>query len=202
MVQFALLDDVLVNPTSTICIIAERTELQCSEYSYCGLTIEYCNSRCQKDFGGPGAPNSCSPAESSPTPPPGTFPSSIPVIDTCGGTTGTSCTPVGPGGYFYRCCSSAGHCGPKNPIQDASSYCGTGCQSGAGRCDPDTLKPSLPSGPPQGTPLAAKGETCGPIVKKPCAAGLCCSGSNFCGDTEDFCGVANWCQPGWGECSS
>jgi hypothetical protein len=34
---------------------------------------------------------------------------------------------------------------------------------------------------------AHDGETCGPIVNKKCASGLCCSGSNFCGT-----GVSKW----------
>ena len=36
--------------------------------------------------------------------------------------------------------------------------------------------------------MAQNGETCGPIVNKKCASGLCCSGSNFCGTGVDFCG--------------
>lgn len=83
-------------------------------------------------------------------------------------------------GYFYRCCSSAGHCGPKNDIQDQALYCGTGCQPGFGKCDEEP-KPPMPSGSPG---VAQAGETCGPIVNRRCAEGLCCSGSNFCGE---FC---------------
>ena len=73
---------------------------------------------------------------------------------------------------------TAGHCGPKNNIQDQGLYCGDGCQEGFGECVSNRAKPPNPAGTP-GT--AQNGETCGPIVNKRCATGLCCSGSNFCG---------------------
>ncbi|KAF4533864.1 hypothetical protein BFW01_g9052 [Lasiodiplodia theobromae] len=130
-----------------------------------------------------------------------TFAASIPVIDVCGHAQGgVSCPGAGPGGYFYRCCSAAGHCGPKNDIQDAAMYCGDGCQAGFGKCGVNGV--SKPVTTPSGsTGTAGEGETCGPIVNKRCADGLCCSGSNFCGTGEDFCGAANWCQPSWGSCA-
>lgn len=129
------------------------------------------------------------------------YASQIPVIDVCGAGSGAqnvSCPGAGIDGYFYRCCSTAGHCGPKNNIQDESLYCGSGCQPGYGDCNSNRPKPADPTGQPG---VAQNGETCGPIVNKKCAPGLCCSGSNFCGTDTDFCGAANWCQPKWGQCS-
>ncbi|GME42838.1 hypothetical protein GTA08_BOTSDO10154 [Neofusicoccum parvum] len=185
----------------------------CSQYGWCDTGAAYCDpATCQSKFSGPGS--SCaSKASASPslttttktasataTP---TYATTVPNIDVCGSSAaggGVSCPGAGLGGYFYRCCSSAGHCGPKNDIQDAAGYCGAGCQAGFGKCGVDGVsKPARPTGAPG--PDARDGETCGPIVNRRCAAGLCCSGSNFCGVGEDFCGSANWCQPSWGACS-
>ncbi|MCJ1466389.1 hypothetical protein MMC07_005008 [Pseudocyphellaria aurata] len=128
-----------------------------------------------------------------------TYESSIPVIDVCGHAEGgVSCPGAGTNGYYYRCCSSGGHCGPKNNIQDQGLYCGTGCQPGYGDCKTNAKPPAAPSGPAK---IAKTGQTCGPIVNAKCDTGLCCSGSNFCGTGADFCGAANWCQPKWGVCS-
>ncbi|KAF2749026.1 carbohydrate-binding module family 18 protein [Sporormia fimetaria CBS 119925] len=186
--------------------------LCCSQYGWCDTTPAHCDpANCLRAFSGAGS--SCAvrhvlenlggtPTSSRPPPastsPPGSFPSVIPAIDTCGTNGGgVSCPGVGTNGYYYRCCSPAGHCGPKNPIQDAAQYCGTGCQAGFGKCNTMAIPP-----PPAGAPgTAGAGETCGPIVNRRCAAGLCCSGSNFCGTGPDFCGAANWCQPSWGTCS-
>ncbi|KAF1977808.1 hypothetical protein BU23DRAFT_550486 [Bimuria novae-zelandiae CBS 107.79] len=177
----------------------------CSQYGWCDTGPAYCDpSNCQPSFSGPDSPCASSlpttlktsASKPSPTPPP--FASQVPEIDVCGHAQGgVSCPGAGLGGYFYRCCSAAGHCGPKNEIQDQDLYCGTGCQAGYGKCDSEE-KPAEPTGA-AGT--AGEGETCGPIVNKKCGSGLCCSGSNFCGTGEDFCGAVNWCQKNWGECS-
>ena len=63
-------------------------------------------------------------------------------------------------------------------IQDQSLHCGTGCQAEFGTCQTSLPIPADPPGPPG---VSTDGETCGPIVNKKCANGLCCSGSNFCG---------------------
>ncbi|KAL0264840.1 hypothetical protein SLS55_000793 [Diplodia seriata] len=137
----------------------------------------------------------------SPTTRTDTFATAVPDIDVCGHAQGgVTCPGAGAGGYFYRCCSSAGHCGPKNDIQDAALYCGDGCQAGYGGCGVDGVsEPAKPSAAPG--PDAGEGETCGPIPNRKCGGGLCCSGSNFCGSGDDFCGAANWCQPSWGSCA-
>lgn len=174
----------------------------------CGTTKDHCDAAtCLKPFSAAGS--SCAPKASTtmktttkasaPTSPAQTFPASVPVIDVCGHAQGgVTCPGAGANGYFYRCCSSAGHCGPKNDIQDQSLYCGTGCQAGYGKCDSEKApaEPSVPRGADAG-----EGETCGPIVNKKCKTGLCCSGSNFCGTGNDFCGAANWCQSKWGKCN-
>jgi hypothetical protein len=56
---------------------------------------------------------------------------------------------------------------------------------------------SKPAEPADEAGESGQGETCGPIVNKKCRKGLCCSGYNFCGGGEDFCGAANWCQSKW-----
>ncbi|KAF1986334.1 carbohydrate-binding module family 18 protein [Aulographum hederae CBS 113979] len=126
------------------------------------------------------------------------FASQIPEIDVCGADSGgISCPGAGSNGYFYRCCSSAGHCGPKNNLQDPNIYCGVGCQAGYGKCG---LGVPVPADPVETPGLAHLSEECGPIVNKRCPGSLCCSGSNFCGTGVDYCGAANWCQPKWGAC--
>ncbi|KAF2847774.1 carbohydrate-binding module family 18 protein [Plenodomus tracheiphilus IPT5] len=169
----------------------------CSQYGWCGTTVDHCDAKtCLKDFSG--ASSKCKPTATAPTTPAQTFPADVPEIDVCGHAQGgVTCPGAGANGYFYRCCSSAGHCGPKNDIQDQSIYCGTGCQAGFGKCDQEA-KPPVPA---QAPGISNDGETCGPIVNKKCAAGLCCSGSNFCGSGVDFCGAANWCQSKWGKCN-
>ncbi|ORY18814.1 hypothetical protein BCR34DRAFT_553552 [Clohesyomyces aquaticus] len=175
----------------------------CSQYGWCDTTPAHCDpATCLKQFSGAGSSCAGKPAPTTlkPAPQPSAtaFSSTVPNIDVCGHAQGgVSCPGAGLGGYFYRCCSSAGHCGPKNDIQDQGLYCGTGCQAGFGKCDTEA-KPPAPAGTPG---IAQGGETCGPIVNKKCASGLCCSGSNFCGTGVDFCGAANWCQPKWGKCS-
>lgn len=181
-----------------ITIIAAITNL-----SQCGTTKDHCDTpTCLKSFSGASSP--CKPimvtktAQAQATSPAQGFPSAVPEIDVCGSAQGgVTCPGAGANGYFYRCCSSAGHCGPKNDIQDQSLYCGDGCQAGFGKCD-NQAKPKVPTAAP-GT--AGDGEDCGPIVNKKCGNGLCCSGSNFCGAGEDFCGAANWCQKNWGKCN-
>ncbi|KAF2655782.1 carbohydrate-binding module family 18 protein [Lophiostoma macrostomum CBS 122681] len=181
----------------------------CSQYGWCDTDAAHCDAAtCLSQFSGAGsscaakasttlktstkAPTSTSKNTAT------TFPSTVPQIDVCGSAQGgVTCPGAGANGYFYRCCSSAGHCGPKNDIQDQSLYCGTGCQAGYGKCN--TM--AKPAEPTSGAGTAQNGEACGPIVNKKCASGLCCSGSNFCGTGTDFCGAANWCQKNWGKCS-
>ncbi|CCX05422.1 chitin binding protein 6 [Pyronema domesticum] len=195
----------------------------CSQYSYCGNTAAYCAPGCLEKFSGPGAacyaqegphpPVPTKKPKPSPTkttkkpvqpPPTQSFPSEIPEIDTCGVKNGFKCPGVGPGGYFYRCCSSAGHCGPKNPLQPASIYCGGGCQAGFGQnCDSSKSPPPKPQ---EAADVGGRGDTCGPIVNRRCGSGLCCSGSNFCGEGAEYCRQGgeevggNWCQSSWGRC--
>ncbi|KAG0644141.1 hypothetical protein HOY80DRAFT_1013659 [Tuber brumale] len=174
----------------------------CSQYGWCDTTPAHCDpATCQKAYSGAGSscagsgggtPTTTTTAGSS-----GSFPSTVPSIDVCGsGSGGITCPGAGPGGFYYRCCSVNGHCGPKNGEQAQSDYCGAGCQPGFGVCDQRPVPAAPP--PPQGTADAE--ENCGPIVNKRCRAGLCCSGSNFCGTGVDFCGAANWCQVNWGDC--
>jgi len=116
----------------------------------------------------------------------------IPSPDTCGSSVGKSCSPVGPAGWFYRCCSAAGYCGPTDSANQAS-YCGTGCQSTHGDCSTQSV-PTLPS--PTNAAVSSTGE-CGPIVNLVCPSPDCCSQSNYCGTGTSYCSSAN-CQSGWG----
>ncbi|KAF2027541.1 hypothetical protein EK21DRAFT_102496 [Setomelanomma holmii] len=178
----------------------------CSQYGWCGTTTDYCDAAtCLSAFSG--SSSSCKPATPTTmkvsvtkqaTSPATTFPTAVPEIDVCGHAQGgVTCPGAGANGYFYRCCSSVGHCGPKNDIQDQSLYCGDGCQAGYGKCDSETA----PAEPSEAPGVSGVGETCGPIVNKKCGDGLCCSGSNFCGSGDDFCGATNWCQSKWGKCN-
>lgn len=163
----------------------------------CDTGPAWCDPKtCQKQFSGPGS--SCAsplpPAPSAPSTPSSNssattntaYVSTVPNLDVCGHAVGgVSCpgagVPPGPHvpGYFYRCCSSGGHCGPKNNIQSQDLYCGADtCQDGFGDCATNRTAPPLPSGPPK---TVGMDETCGPIVNAKCGDGLCCSGSNFCG---------------------
>ena len=152
----------------------------------CGISPAYCDpSTCLTAFSG--SDSSCAAASSaraSTTSPP-SYTSSIPNIDVCGDAQGGVSCPgagvppsAGVPGYYYRCCSSAGHCGPKNNIQNESLYCGIGCQTGYGDCSIDRVPPPLPT---TASTTAGNGTTCGPIVNAQCSVGLCCSGSNYCG---------------------
>ncbi|KAF8463595.1 hypothetical protein BDZ91DRAFT_298776 [Kalaharituber pfeilii] len=80
------------------------------------------------------------------------------------------------------CCSQHGWCGATD------AYCGTGCQSKFGQCDPDT-DPNDDG-------------TCGPANgNKVCSDGKCCSPSGFCGTTKDHCKSPD-CLRGFGKCDA
>ena len=169
-----------------------------SPFPQCDTGPAWCDpTTCQKQFSGPGSScatplppvSSASSISSSRLPASTTTPSyvsTVPNIDVCGHAVGgVSCpgagVPPGPHvpGYFYRCCSSNGHCGPKNNLQSQELYCGADtCQVGFGDCATNRTAPPLPSDPSK---TAGMGQTCGPIVNAKCGGGLCCSGSNFCG---------------------
>ncbi|KAF2689546.1 carbohydrate-binding module family 18 protein [Lentithecium fluviatile CBS 122367] len=148
-----------------------ETKKCCSQYGWCDIGAAYCDpSTCQKTFSGNDSPPDPTPTMVSAKPvTTAIFPSEIPEIDVCGSAKGgMSCPDAGPKGYFYRCCSSAGHCGPKNDIQGNRYSC-------------DSMVP--PRQPMEMLGTAFDGETCGPIVNRKCAA-----------LTDDFCGAQNWCQ--------
>lgn len=98
----------------------------CSRHGWCGLSpnAAYCGTGCQRGFG------TCSGV----SPPPVVNPPVVnpPII--APPTTGTSTGQCGTTGgnavcATGLCCSRYGWCGP------SAAYCGTGCQSGFGRCD-------------------------------------------------------------------
>lgn len=172
-------------------------------FPQCDTGPAWCDPRtCQKQFSGPGSscassppPANSSSSSSSSRPPASTtsssYVSTVPNIDVCGHAVGgVSCPGAGvpPNshvpGYYYRCCSSNGHCGPKNNIQSQDLYCGADtCQAGFGDCSTNRTAPPLSSHAPK---TVGMGKTCGPIVNAKCGDGLCCSGSNFCGKSISF----------------
>lgn len=98
-----------------------------SQHGWCDTDFAHCDpADCLKAFSGPGS--SCASGTSvskttlkttSSTNHSSTsaYISSIPNIDVCGSASGgVSCPGAGTNGYFYRCCSSHGHCGPKNNV--------------------------------------------------------------------------------------
>ena len=141
-----------------------------SPLQQCDTGPAWCDpTTCQKHFSGPGS--SCAspaPPSHSNTSAPSFHPSAsttlpsyisaVPNIDICGHAVGgVSCPGAGvpPAGshmpgYYYRCCSSNGHCGPKNNIESQDLYCGIHtCQVGFGDCATNRTAPPLPSGPRQ-----------------------------------------------------
>ena len=89
----------------------------CSQYGYCGVTIDYCGTGCQSNCKVVTSP-SPSPL---PSPPPSPSPSPPPTVvvpaGRCGSAYGNAqCADL-------SCCSQYGYCGI------TSGFCGTGCQS-------------------------------------------------------------------------
>ncbi len=181
-------------PNAISYIHTQRRPCLNSPFLQCDTGPAWCDpATCQKQFSGAGS--SCaSPSHSNSSVPPTSttttpsYVSAVPNIDVCGHAVGgVSCpgagVPPGPHvpGYYYRCCSSDGHCGPKNNIESQDLYCGAEtCQVGFGDCATNRTAPPLPSGRPK---TVGMGETCGPIVNAKCGGGLCCSGSNYCGQS-------------------
>lgn len=88
----------------------------CSEYGYCGTTVEHCGAGCQPEFG------SCDPMSDP-----------MPESDLCGMAAGGASCPDG------TCCSEYGFCG------DTSEHCGVGCQPEYGTCSPADPQPPTPT---------------------------------------------------------
>ncbi|KAF2135246.1 carbohydrate-binding module family 18 protein [Aplosporella prunicola CBS 121167] len=84
----------------------------CSALGHCGDTANWCGQGCQKEFSS------------------GCLTVNVPSVDgSCGATNGGfTCTGI-LGNFNGDCCSDDGWCG------STSEYCGTGCQSGFGRCE-------------------------------------------------------------------
>ena len=76
----------------------------------CDVGAAYCDpATCLSKYSGTGS--KCAATASDP------YASTVPNIDVCGHAQGgVSCPGAGIDKYFYRCCSSHGHCGPKNNV--------------------------------------------------------------------------------------
>lgn len=118
----------------------------------------------------------------------------------CGGTKKYTCQ----GSEFGNCCSQYGWCG------SSSGHCETGCNSAFGTCSGSTLTTSISStstsAAASSTPTRAVSTdaTCGSnnggATCLGSSFGNCCSGSGWCGKTDNYCGGS--CQSGFGNCGS
>lgn len=98
-----------------------------SQHGWCDTDFAHCDpADCLKAFSGPGSSCASDTSVSKTTlkttsstnhSSTSAYISSIPNIDVCGSASGgVSCPGAGTNVYFYRCCSSHGHCGPKNDV--------------------------------------------------------------------------------------
>ncbi|KAF2750073.1 carbohydrate-binding module family 18 protein [Sporormia fimetaria CBS 119925] len=100
----------------------------CSQYGYCGRTVDYCGTGCQTGFGTCDSPSQPPSSPQTPT---------LPVSHDarCGREFGLTCQ----GSNYGNCCSQYSYCGSSN------AYCGDGCQQGFGKCDADSSSPPDPT---------------------------------------------------------
>ncbi|KAF7556876.1 hypothetical protein G7Z17_g1166 [Cylindrodendrum hubeiense] len=99
----------------------------------------------------------------------------------CGGSTGYTCI----GSKFGNCCSYYGFCG------SSGTYCGTGCDTDFGECNPTSEDVTDTT---NGLCGAAFDATCKNYGTK-----TCCSQYGFCGSSSTHCGTG--CQKGFGTCN-
>ncbi|KAL4750543.1 hypothetical protein BDW72DRAFT_175619 [Aspergillus terricola var. indicus] len=86
----------------------------CSSKGYCGSTSAYCGEGCQLEFG------TCNDASVQ----------TVSTTGSCGATLTSNVTCLG--SEYGDCCSRMGYCGGN------ASYCGDGCQSEFGSCEPSS----------------------------------------------------------------
>ena len=115
-----------VRPTSPSPSIKDRSANMVLNRQ-CDVGAAYCDpATCLKTYSGTGS--SCAGATNP-------YASTVPSIDVCGRSEGgVTCPGAGAQGYYYRCCSSAGHCGPKNPVSPYHP------NSASGRLHPITFR--------------------------------------------------------------
>jgi hypothetical protein len=138
----------------------------CSQYGWCGNTVDYCGTGCQ---------SGCSNAPSSTSPP------AYSTDGKCGASNGGLLCDPNSKVYTGSCCSQYGWCG------NTVDHCGTGCQSGCSNIPP--------TAPPRADGQCGKafgGATCDPNGPY----GGCCSQYGYCGKTDGHCLVENGCQSG------
>ncbi|KAF2019070.1 carbohydrate esterase family 4 protein [Aaosphaeria arxii CBS 175.79] len=97
----------------------------CSQYGWCGSTVDHCGTGCNPSFGTCGS-SSNTPTTTTATRPPTSTPTNKVISNdgTCGGTGQMTCKDS----PFGNCCSQYGWCG------STTDHCGTGCQSAFGTC--------------------------------------------------------------------
>lgn len=99
----------------------------------------------------------------------------------CGGSTGYTCK----GSAFGNCCSFYGFCGKTD------TYCGTGCDTDFGECNPTS-----------DTTTDTTNGLCGAQLKASCrnyGTKTCCSQYGYCGNSSGHCGSG--CQSAFGTCN-
>ncbi|KAJ8115647.1 hypothetical protein OPT61_g2751 [Boeremia exigua] len=100
----------------------------CSQYGWCGTSVDHCGTGCNSLFGtcGTNTNPSSVPTSSSAPQPTGALKTS--TDGTCGGSSGFTCIGFVHEGAKSECCSQYGYCGA------STGHCGTGCNPLAGTC--------------------------------------------------------------------
>jgi len=175
----------------------------CSQYGYCGSEADYC-SNCNPEWGY--CPGNTNPVKkttttvvktttttkkatkkTTTTTKKTTTPTNISTDNRCGPSNGNTVCPDN------KCCSQYGYCGT------TSAYCGTGCQSGFGKCTTSTGGSSSSSSGKDYTKIVSTDGSCG-AGKGRCPDGQCCSQYGYCGTTLDHCKASVGCQSKYGLC--
>ncbi|KAK2038719.1 glycoside hydrolase/deacetylase [Colletotrichum somersetense] len=149
----------------------------CSQYGYCGSTVDHCGTGCQAAYGNCTTTTTASSAAVLATA--AASSSASPAVLTsldgnCGTKAGnTSCA----GSAFGNCCSQYGYCG------NTVDHCGTGCQTGFGSCTvASAAAPVASNGPVVLTSLDGNcGTKAGNTSCAGSAFGNCCSHRSILG---------------------
>ncbi|KAF6821018.1 Chitin deacetylase-like protein 9 [Colletotrichum sojae] len=144
----------------------------CSQYNFCGVSVDHCGTGCQPLFG------NCTSSSSS-----ASGSSSVPAGS--GTATSVRSVPV----------SAAGSASASVPASASTSIPASASAPGAGTSTAATAAAPSSSLTSLNGECGANGRTCIGY-----SGGSCCSQYNYCGVTPQHCGVG--CQPGFGNCTS
>jgi len=176
----------------------------CSKYGYCGITDEYCGTGCQIGYG------KCNSSTTTTT----TTTTTTKTKNASTTTTIKETTiPISTDGRCgeghgicpnNKCCSKYGYCGTTD------QHCGTGCQTGFGKCNSiTTAKTTQTKSKTSTTKTKTKISTSTPTLKisingkcdsenGKCPNNQCCSKYGYCGTGSAYCGSG--CQSAFGVC--